>query len=140
MAILPAHPDLTVQVEVDDQPVPEYYDEDATQDSGSLTKYIEACSGSEFKISIAHDKPFPKKKDLGVCCYIDGFLVRQAVLRGTRHSAANPFFINGIHEKDGAIWRRRGFRFQDLGVGTQNRFLSSISKRDADSSYSNRIA
>jgi hypothetical protein len=42
MAILPAQPGLSVQVEVDDQLLLEYDDEDAVQDARSVTKYIEA--------------------------------------------------------------------------------------------------
>jgi hypothetical protein len=126
MAILPAHPGLSVQVAVDDQPLPEYDDEDATQDDGTITKYIEACSGSEFKLSITYDKPFPPNKDLIVGCYIDGSLVSSLAYRGTKHIAGKSRFIEEICRKDGEIWQRQRFHFQDLAVGTQNRFLYSI--------------
>jgi hypothetical protein len=140
MAVLPAHPGLSVQVVVDDQPLPEYDDEDATQDDGSITKYIEACSGSEFKINLIYDKPFQKNKDLRVCCYIDGSLVSSLFFCGPHSITGKGYFIGELCRKEGAIWQRRKFHFQDLDVGTKNRFLYSSWKRETDSFSRSRIA
>jgi hypothetical protein len=128
MAILPAQPGLSVQVEVDDQLLLEYDDEDAVQDARSVTKYIEACAGSEFSIKFLFDKTIKRKKVLRVGCYIDGssHSVHTRIIRIARQIAGKTYVIRDIDEKDGTKWQRRNFCFQNLGVGKNHRILYSI--------------
>jgi hypothetical protein len=117
MAILPAHPGLTVQVVPDNQPLQEYDDDDASQDVGSVTKYIEACAGSEFKIQYVFDKTFPRNKDISICCCVDGSVACRPTCRRFELGKCNAFSIEGIRENDGKNWKKRMFCFQSLIIG-----------------------
>jgi hypothetical protein len=117
MAILPAHPGLTVQVVVDDQPLPEYDDDEASQDVGSVTKYIQACAGSESKIQYSFDKTFPRNKDVRISCSIDGSIARKPTRRKFELGKGNIFSIDGTREKDGKNWKMRMFCFESLIIG-----------------------
>jgi hypothetical protein len=141
MAILPAYPGLSVQVEVHDQPLLEYDDEDAVQDARSVTKYIEACAGSEFSIKFLFDKTMKRKKDICVGCYIDGSSrsVRSRFFRIRQQIAGKAYVIKDLDKKDGTKWQRQNFCFQNLGVGKNIRSLYSIWELWTDTSCRGRI-
>ncbi|KAH4400484.1 hypothetical protein HBH92_232170 [Parastagonospora nodorum] len=71
MAVHPEYPGLTVQVVMNGEPLPEYEDEDATDDPKVVTKYIEAQAGTEFEIVQVFPDGFAGSDDVRTRCYID---------------------------------------------------------------------
>ncbi|KAK5737366.1 hypothetical protein LTR17_006783 [Elasticomyces elasticus] len=73
--IHPDLPGLVVTIDVADQDLPEYDEDEADNgSSGSCVKYVEAVSGAEFGIAVRFDSTtFPLANDkISLCFYIDG--------------------------------------------------------------------
>ncbi|KAI1510757.1 hypothetical protein KJE20_08180 [Pyrenophora tritici-repentis] len=70
MAIL-SEPGIEVAVIVNGQRLEEY-DDDEEPRPKTVTKYIEAQSGTEFAIATSFKPPFPTQCDIKTCLYIDG--------------------------------------------------------------------
>jgi hypothetical protein len=115
MAILPTHPGLTVQITVDGKQLPEYTDDDAPNESNTITKYIEAQPGSEFAIKYTFDKTFPTKNDVGIDAFIDGTLLSSPIIKKHRllsRSRKILGFMTNANDK----WMLQKWTFQKLSI------------------------
>jgi hypothetical protein len=118
MAIHPDHPGLTIEVVVDEEPLPEYIDHETSSEGKELTRYIEARSGAEFQIWYRFTTLFPTKKDISFIVDIDGKVVDSGFFqRNTLTSSAEPFVTDGAEVKIGSKWVLQCLSFVNLDVG-----------------------
>ncbi|KAF2127284.1 hypothetical protein P153DRAFT_358892 [Dothidotthia symphoricarpi CBS 119687] len=122
MAIHPVYPGLTVQVTVNDQPLPEYDDEDATTDPKVVTKYLEAQSGTEFAIKYTFAEPFPSSKDVGVFIYVNDKLCNASLIRRVKLFDPSGHTKTGVRTQTDNGWVLHHFRFDDLVMSEQEDF------------------
>ena len=138
MAIHPDYPDLTVQVIADGQPLREYDDEDADADPSVVTKYIEARTGSEFKITYDFAKSFPGKQDVRIRCKLDGSTVCKPLISKQSLTCLRGHKIDGIKAKEGSKWVLRMFCFSNLNIGKPRVYLSTFHRAYTDFEHSGR--
>jgi hypothetical protein len=117
MAITRAFPGIQVEVLVEGEPLKEYDDEDEEVTTDKVTKFIEAKSGSEFKIRWTFTPPFPGDS---VCFYIymDGTYVCGAYAQ--QPDFLGPTYINsvsGIDSSKGQNWFHEKFCFSEITIG-----------------------
>jgi hypothetical protein len=97
MAVLDTLPGVTVSINVDGQPLPEYKDdtEEETLDgpvaeyqtARTVCKYVEAISDKEFCIKMTLDAPFRMDcPSLEFACSIDGHRTHAPLIRKAAHS------------------------------------------------------
>jgi hypothetical protein len=116
MAILTDVAGLRVEVHVNGAACKEY-DDDEDPPPKTVTKYIEAVTGSEFEIKYFFGRPFPTKYGVESRIIIDG-LEADSLL----HSA-NSLLKSGGYKSEGALTIDHGktlcskFCFSDLRVG-----------------------
>jgi hypothetical protein len=120
MAVHPFLPGLTVEIIVNDAPLPEYDDDtDAGDSSTTVTKYVEATSGANFaiKVSFTEEFPFPMG-DMRAMISLDGQTVARKVIR------ESSFFQNRLFEgrssQIGGYSKIQLFYFAELEIGKFN--------------------
>jgi hypothetical protein len=110
------------KVEVDGVALEEYEDEDTEQanTTTSLTKYIEATSGSNFSLKLTIHPGWKMQADY-IVWYIDldgkkssGGLVKSETYDGSRSCTS---VLSGIASGAGGNWTERKFRFADITIG-----------------------
>lgn len=75
MAITESHPGIKVEIICKGQALEEYEDEETKGSQTSVTKYVEAQSGSEFSVNITCTKPLPTES-VAFKLYLDGQRIR----------------------------------------------------------------
>jgi hypothetical protein len=128
MAIHPDHPGLTVEVLVNGQPLPEYEDEDITDEPNVNTRYVEAQAGVEFEIAYTISKAFAGGDDFNARCYIDGQKVESRVVRNTNLGARKTYTFRGLRSCNDGQWTMRAFEFKNLHIGELDLAIESIRK------------
>ncbi|KAH4483953.1 hypothetical protein HBH89_231550 [Parastagonospora nodorum] len=116
MAVHPEYPGLTVQVVMNGEPLPEYEDEDATDDPKVVTKYIEAQAGTEFEIVQVFPDGFAGSDDVRTRCYIDNQEVHSPISTSISRQSRPRKKIAYVNEKKKDGWYSRSFQFQMLCV------------------------
>jgi hypothetical protein len=110
------------KVEVDDVALEEYEDEDTEQanTTTSVTKYIEAASGSNFSLKLTVQAGWKMEADF-IAWYIDldgkrsgGGVVESKIYDGSRSCTSVRY---GIASGAGGDWTERKFRFADISIG-----------------------
>lgn len=90
MAIHPDLPGVTVIIVANNQLLQEFREDDAREEEGTITRYVEATSGSHFAVHIAVDQTFQFQGDsLAFSIAVDGqdigqptFIREQVAYRG----------------------------------------------------------
>lgn len=110
------------KVEVNGVALEEYDDEDTEQanTTTSLTKYIEAASGSNFSLKLTVQTGWKMQADF-IAWYVDldgkesgGGLVKSETYDGSRSCTS---VLYGIASGAGGDWTERKFRFADIVIG-----------------------
>src|SRR2546421_1487741 len=110
------------KVEVDGVALEEYEDEDTEQanTSTSLTKYVEAVSGTNFSLKFTVHPGWTMQADF-VAWYVHldgknygGGVVRREAYNGN-HTCS--FACHGVVSGAGHDWKERKFRFADINIG-----------------------
>ncbi|KAL1797330.1 hypothetical protein ACET3X_003936 [Alternaria dauci] len=116
MAITTDYPGIKVEVRVDQVALQEYDDDEAESSTNTMSKYIEATSGSEFDIRFEITPKWPDHS-VSFTSYIDGlsvqsYLVRQDRFMGASHEA---LIAGPTHTKNGQ-WFISKFAFSALKI------------------------
>lgn len=115
MAILDAAPGLSTEITVNRVPLAEYDDPEAEKSPFSITKYVEAVSGSEFVIKTSFQEPILAINGVEISVRIDGN-------RGPRRSIKPGFYqapneIAGVwFSQDGKRYHQN-YQFAELDIG-----------------------
>ena len=119
--------DIEVIVQVDDEDLTEYSDEESRSSDTSITKYIGAISGAEFAVNFQMHTSHKFVSDaLDVYVYLDGnesqdrFIRREWVARDSQNVRYERYF-QGPCKLKGKDWEKRRFCFSDIDMGKQNR-------------------
>lgn len=121
MAILKG---IKVTIVVNGQDLLEYDDEDAGSNTqGSVSRYIEATSGAEFKITSSAPKSYKFTSDavrMDIC--LDGIVVDAGVLLKVRAKPDHAWdaVFRGPRRSGRTGWECRPFMFAELLPGKQN--------------------
>lgn len=114
MAVHPDYPGLEVEVTVDGKPLEEYVSSDETDDPKTITRYIEAVSGTEFALKLAFGDKFPTKHDVGFEIEIVGNAVRSSCRR--KDSLPKVEVIKGTNYLIESQWFLQHFAFSELRI------------------------
>lgn len=129
MAVLAWEPNVKVEVlDSNCQPLPEYDDDNETSQAGdgSITKYIEAKSGTKFRIRALFGDGFETIDSVRMKITIDGRVSTSLVIERDSLHAHNGHGCSGVSNyKDGQRYRL-GFKFSELRVGTFATFAVSL--------------
>jgi hypothetical protein len=129
MAILAREPNVKVEVlDPNHQPLPEYDDDDESSeaDEGSITKYIEAKSGTEFHVRAIFNEEFETIHSVRMKITIDGRVSASFLLERDRlHAREGHWCSNLSNYKDGQRYLL-GFKFSDLQIGMFATFAVSL--------------
>ncbi|CAO2658836.1 Nn.00g065590.m01.CDS01 [Neocucurbitaria sp. VM-36] len=113
MAVLSSCPGLTVEITVDDEPLPEYDDQKEKQTTDTKTTYIEAKTGAEFAVKCTFAAPFPAK-DLSVLMLLDGVPVKYIYIASDELKKTFNFSMYGRPFNNGQSDHIQKFRFAEL--------------------------
>jgi hypothetical protein len=116
MAVHPEYPGLTVQILVNGEPLPEYEDEDATDNPKVVTKYIEAQAGTDFEIERVYPDGLSGSDDVRTRCYINDQEVRSFVNTSISRQSGPRKKIAYVKERKRNSWYRRSLQFQRLCI------------------------
>jgi hypothetical protein len=129
MAILAWEPNVKVEVlDPNHQPLSEYDDDDESSqaDEGSITKYIEAKSGTKFRVRVLFSDGFKNIHSVRMKITIDGRVSASFTIERDNLHARDGHSCSGISDyKDGQRYRL-GFKFSVLRVGTFPTFAVSL--------------
>ncbi|KAF2117500.1 hypothetical protein BDV96DRAFT_679310 [Lophiotrema nucula] len=116
MAVLPDLPTLEVEIVVDGEALKEYDDPDPPFSApNTITKFVEATSGTEFSIKLHFTRDFPQDYAVKAQVLLDGKRVTNKRYRIKRLSGSHN--IGGVTSKDNDDWYLQKFRFSELDIG-----------------------
>jgi hypothetical protein len=124
MAIAEQHPGLEAGIDINGQRAVEYDDDDDDDEDttpNTVSKYIEAHSGAEFKIRYRFGNDFLAPHGLIAKAYLDAkhadsIVLRQELFYGRKYRATD-MYIRGTREKLGRKYFERKFCFTSLVTG-----------------------
>ena len=129
MAILAREPDVKVEIlDSDRQPLREYDDDDESSeaDDGLITKYIEAKSGTNFRIRALFGDGFDTIHSVRMKITVDGRVSTARIIKSDSLHAREGHSSSGISDyRDGQRYSL-DFRFSDLRIGTFATFVVSL--------------
>jgi hypothetical protein len=129
MAILAWEPNVKVEVlDSNRQPLCEYDDDDESShaDEGSITKYIEAKSGTNFQVRAIFSEGFETIHSVRMKLTIDGRVSTSLLIERDSLHARDGHWCSGMSNyKDGQRYRL-GFKFSDLQIGMFATFAVSL--------------
>ncbi|KAF2801159.1 hypothetical protein K505DRAFT_380938 [Melanomma pulvis-pyrius CBS 109.77] len=115
MAILPGLPGLQVEVVVGDSPLIEYDDEEEEETRAkTVSKYIEAATGAEFKVRYYFANTFLLRHGVQVEVSVDGDSMSRQVLRMSKIAKTKTFTCAGASSRIGRKRYEHNFRFSEL--------------------------
>jgi hypothetical protein len=119
MAVLPGCHGVKVEVIVDDQALHEYDDNSDTPPSpGTVTKYVEATSGSEFATHLMFTRGYPYQVgDVEKLIYLDGKVVESYIVSPKAFFHPAQHFVDGRCAYVGSAVVLQKFRFTELSIG-----------------------
>ncbi|EFQ90528.1 hypothetical protein CFE70_006953 [Pyrenophora teres f. teres 0-1] len=118
MAVIPFYPGFKVEILVNDAPLPEYDDiDDTPSPPNSVTKYIEATTGVEFKIRFIINEAFPfLPGHLIASFYFDGEWRRSLLIRSERfYSEIGHTCDSTIAKVEGKVFKQ-ALSFHELQI------------------------
>ncbi|KAE8835145.1 hypothetical protein PTNB85_06478 [Pyrenophora teres f. teres] len=118
MAVIPFYPGFKVEILVNDAPLPEYDDiDDTPSPPNSVTKYIEATTGVEFKIRFIINEAFPfPPGHLIASFYFDGEWRRSLLIRSERfYSEIGHTCDSTIAKVEGKVFKQ-ALSFHELQI------------------------
>ncbi|KAF7447615.1 hypothetical protein A1F99_069790 [Pyrenophora tritici-repentis] len=123
MAIL-SEPGIEVAVIVNGQRLEEY-DDDEEPRPKTVTKYIEAQSGTEFAIATSFKPPFPTQCDIKTCLYIDGKIMES--WRCKHHQLLGKTFLKDyIYSQQDRECVKQKFYFAELEIMEEARYAPNV--------------
>jgi hypothetical protein len=126
MAIIDGTPGLVVEIIVGGTPVREYDDDEADDSKypmlvGSVTKYIEAQTDTEFKFRCKFSPQFPyRESDYKFRFIVDGVRLASAIIYNKEVAQSRMFEMEGNRYSKNGQWFMRDFRFAKLKLGRCN--------------------
>jgi hypothetical protein len=115
MTVLDNVPGLEVTVQVNGSSLQEYNDDDSEPAPKSVTKYIEAISGAQFRVQYEFKESFRTKNGILTDIYIDGKDIAGYVLKANQLHGA--YVMSGKKERGGNEYFQRPFTFSQLSIG-----------------------
>lgn len=119
MAILPDQPGLKVEIYVNGSPLKEY-DDDGDLKPKTVTKYIEAVSGAQFKIKYSFHEPFPSKHDITAKVWVDGKVLNNTLIHKRDIFHKSGYTCSGARSYLGGKCFSSAFKFAELEIGKPN--------------------
>ncbi|KAH8730022.1 hypothetical protein GQ44DRAFT_723497 [Phaeosphaeriaceae sp. PMI808] len=124
MAISNENPGMKVEITVDDQPLPEFDDDQA--ESKAVTKYVQAISGKKFALKFTFSEPFPTQNGVEAEICVDGEKRRILAYKPDYLYQPSGHFKRGVSFQKGGQWYRQDYQFTALNIGTQDSCLSAM--------------
>jgi hypothetical protein len=117
MAIIDAIPGLKAEVIVNDTPLQEYPDPDASVDSKKTTAYIEAQSGRTFYVLIKFDDNFSTVYGVRLETRLDGKKFSSQFMRAENLTRPEGFQSRSAVSSIHGNWHKSMMMFSPLAVG-----------------------
>ncbi|KAI1559325.1 hypothetical protein PtrEW7m1_011928 [Pyrenophora tritici-repentis] len=116
MTVIPVYPGLKVEILVNDNALPEYEDiEDTPSPLNLVTKYIEATTGTEFKIRSMINETFPfPPGDLLLSVSFDGKPVKGLNIYSEEFYSNTGHIYNARTSQVDGMFFEQAFTFQEL--------------------------
>lgn len=131
MAVHPNHPELNVEIIVDEEALQEYANDEGEQDARDVTRYVQASSGACFAVRYAIPAELFAQHGVRAVIEIDGVEVRKSPYGNSRlrRELGHTVTCDATAARVNGVDMGQKFRFAEIKPG-ESRVVSSQAFRE----------